>query len=126
MSKKALTIVALFLFASVLVFVGCSNHDMHNDSGEMNMGGTMRMEGTMNKVNSAEALYDCPMHPEVISAEADTPCPLCNMKLNKMSNEEVRELHSSHLKGCPMHPIVVKGDSKTANCPVCNMKLRTI
>ena len=46
MSKKALTIVALFLFASVLVFVGCSNHDMHNDNGMMNMGGNMKMNGT--------------------------------------------------------------------------------
>jgi hypothetical protein len=130
MSKKVLTIAALILFTSAFVFTGCKGVDkkepvkqempgtaMHGDSGNMSMG------GTISQITSAESLYTCPMHPEVVSADADTPCPLCKMKLNKMTDEKVLELRSSIPKGCPMDPIVVKGDSETNNCPVCKMKL---
>ncbi len=96
------------------------DHDMHEEGGKMDMG------GTMGAVQSAEALYTCPMHSEVISADAATPCPLCKMTLNKMTDEKVKELRTSHPKGCPMDPIVTKGDSEMNNCPVCKMKLNTI
>lgn len=31
-----------------------------------------------------EQLYQCPMHPEVIEEDEDTPCPICGMKLTPM------------------------------------------
>ena len=77
----------------------------------------------MDAVFTAEALYSCPMHPEIVTEDADLKCPLCNMKLNKMTDKQVKQLQDSHPKGCVMCPIVVKGDSDTNTCATCKMKL---
>jgi FtsP/CotA-like multicopper oxidase with cupredoxin domain len=55
--------------------------------------------------------WTCPMHPEVVSAEAGT-CPTCGMKL-------IPTAASSWT--CPMHPEVVSAEAGT--CPTCGMKL---
>ncbi len=156
MFNRILFILSIFLFSSTLVLASCGGSgkketgaqdmhgkEMHNKgmmqshdehSGDHKMPGDKEASGhkmhhdsgEMSTLKNAEALYTCPMHPDVITADVSTPCPLCNMKLKKMSDEKVKELLSSNPRGCPMDPIVVKGDSKTENCPVCNMKLGAI
>lgn len=97
-----------------------------SDSNSKAPSGHTSAGGTMHKVNTAKTLYTCPMHSEVVSAEASTPCPLCKMELKKMTGAKVKELRSSHPRGCPMDPIVVNGNTKTEKCPVCKMKLSHI
>ncbi len=80
---------------------------------------------TIAKVFTAETLYVCPMHAEVISADVEQPCPLCGMKLKAMSEEARAQLMELELNGCPMDPIVMSG-VKPADCPVCGMKLSKI
>ncbi|MBS1260867.1 MAG: hypothetical protein MAG453_00183 [Calditrichaeota bacterium] len=74
----------------------------------------------------ADALFTCPMHPEVITDRADARCPLCGMELAPLSAEETAALKASEPKGCPMHPVVVPGDSETDTCPICGMDLVTV
>lgn len=135
-------IVAVSTLISSLALVGCggggktdqaSKQTSHEgmSSGEMmpshgEESTTHQMEGTMDKVFTAEKLYTCPMHPEVVTADAEQNCPLCHMKLTALTDEKVTKLKSSHPKGCPMDLIVVKDDSEIDTCPVCNMKLKVI
>ncbi|RUL83563.1 heavy metal-binding domain-containing protein [Tautonia sociabilis] len=35
------------------------------------------------RAQAAEALYACPMHPEITSRDPERRCPKCNMKINK-------------------------------------------
>jgi FtsP/CotA-like multicopper oxidase with cupredoxin domain len=55
-------------------------------------------------------VYQCPMHPEVVSEEPGS-CPQCGMKL----------LAAATTYTCPMHPEVVSEDP--GHCPECGMKL---
>jgi Cu+-exporting ATPase len=67
--------------------------------------------------NSADAIYTCPMHPEV-RQRGPRSCPKCGMAL---------ELESPLLVGerveytCPMHPEIVR--TKPGTCPICGMAL---
>lgn len=138
----------LSLIASLVVsigFLGCSNskeenkseqnsvavhdHSDHAGHGHENSkpkSSYSSMGGTMGSALTAEKLYECPMCAGVISADAETPCPICKMKLVPMDAKKTADLKASHPKGCPIDAIVVEGDSKTENCPVCKMKLQKI
>jgi transcription initiation factor IIE alpha subunit len=59
--------------------------------------------------SSKQAMYACPMHPEVVSATADK-CPKCGMDL---------KLPKTY--ACPMHPEEKAG--KKAKCSKCGMDL---
>ena len=71
------------------------------------------------------ATYYCPMHPQYTS---DRPgdCPVCNMKLVPMDNQEEGSKPTSDAVRyqCPMHPDVTS--DKPGNCPVCGMKLERV
>ncbi len=55
------------------------------DSGRRTNHGTHRAGGAeANSREAAEALYQCPMHPEVTSRDPERRCPKCNMKINKL------------------------------------------
>ncbi len=57
-------------------------------------------------------VYQCPMHPEVVSEEEGS-CPKCGMKLLPVAAPTTYV--------CPMHPEVVSDEQGT--CPKCGMKL---
>jgi FtsP/CotA-like multicopper oxidase with cupredoxin domain len=57
-------------------------------------------------------VYQCPMHPEVVTAEEDS-CPKCGMKLMPTA--------ATLVYTCPMHPEVVSDEQ--GKCPECGMKL---
>jgi len=147
MINRIIIVAVILLFASSFIFAGCGacgmcrrahkekikshegdthSPEMHGtkteDSGSMKM----KMGGSSNDILTAEKLYTCPMHPDVVTANAETPCPLCNMKLKEMPAEKVKELRDSHPKGCAMCSIAVKGNSKLEDCPGCKMKLSAI
>ena len=88
-----------------------------------------------------ETLFSCPMHPEVISAEAGR-CPECGMDLEERagSPEELAQLYGERVHRhehadedamsdaaqadhytCPMHPEITS--LEPGRCPVCGMFL---
>ena len=74
-------------------------------------------------IYTAESLYSCPMHPEVVTDHPGARCPKCGMNLEKMSDEKVAELRASNPKGCPGCAFVVAGDSEVTTCPGCDAEL---
>ena len=89
-----------------------------------------------------ETLFSCPMHPEVISAEAGR-CPECGMDLEQRAGrpEELAQLYGEHAHQneqedamsdaapagqytCPMHPEIVSDEP--GRCPICGMFLEKL
>ncbi|WP_020676572.1 heavy metal translocating P-type ATPase [Geopsychrobacter electrodiphilus] len=66
-----------------------------------------------------EAIYSCPMHPEV-EQQGPGSCPKCGMALEKLSSPQqaTRTEYS-----CPMHPEVVQ--ATPGSCPKCGMALES-
>ncbi len=70
-------------------------------------------------VAASKGSYRCPMHPEVVSAEAGS-CPVCGMALESDGLEtELAALEYT----CPMHPEVIQ--DHPGNCPKCGMALES-
>ncbi len=132
--------IAVLSLSLVLITSGCSkkeNEPQSRTSPQTKaMSGGMAQSGveargkakgaTMNKVFTADKLYTCPMHPEVVTDNGEARCPLCGMNLKQMSDEEVAKLRGSHPKGCVMDPIVVPGDAPVEKCSICGMNLKEI
>jgi Cu+-exporting ATPase len=70
----------------------------------------------------AEAMYVCPMHPEV-RQKGPGPCPKCGMALEQ---ESIAAPATRTEWTCPMHPEIVR--DRPGSCPICGMALepRTI
>src|SRR5215831_256617 len=65
----------------------------------------------------AEAVYTCPMHPEVRQNSPGT-CPICGMALEPFT---VANPRTQTTYVCPMHPEIVRSEPGT--CPICGMAL---
>lgn len=61
------------------------------------------------------AIYSCPMHPEVMSAQPGK-CLKCGMQLNLSKKEEMKK-HAVKNYACPVHIDVVSHDP--GKCPKC-------
>jgi Cu(I)/Ag(I) efflux system membrane fusion protein len=84
-----------------------------------------------------EGRYSCPMHPQVI-ADAPGPCPICQMPLEKIPGDAVKEaapadVHAEHDAVpmapkflCPMKCEGEKTYDQPGHCPVCKMKLKEV
>jgi len=81
---------------------------------------------TMDKLYTADSLYWCPMHHEIVSTDGDAHCPICNMHLVSIPADSLASLRSSHPYGCPMDPVVVSESEKDRKCPLCGMALEVI
>jgi len=66
-----------------------------------------------------DALYRCPMHPDVTSREPGR-CPRCGMALERV--EKPAPPAAQVVYECPMHPEVTS--KKPGRCPKCGMALR--
>jgi Cu(I)/Ag(I) efflux system membrane fusion protein len=68
--------------------------------------------------------YFCPMHPEVISAEAGK-CPKCGMNLELRTVQRAPAPNSAGLSYvCPMHPDQMS--DKPGKCSICGMPLKQV
>lgn len=81
---------------------------------------------TMGALFASDSLYWCPMHHEIVTADGDARCPLCNMFLKPMPTEELERLRHSHPYGCVMCPVVRPASEKDEKCSVCGMFLKLI
>jgi len=68
---------------------------------------------------ASNELYQCPMHPTVISNVPDVECSICGMKMEIMTKEQVSNLKKEHSQanmsayGCEE---TVKSQNDCANC----------
>ena len=84
--------------------------------------GSSQKEATTTNEETAQAVYTCPMHPEVEQSEPGK-CPTCGMELvMKDASMHHTDMHmSDSVYTCPMHPDVEKYEPGT--CPECGMDL---
>src|SRR5688572_5272125 len=68
------------------------------------------------KSASPDAIYTCPMHPEIEQAGPGA-CPKCGMALEPAL--PVAATRTEYI--CPMHPEIVR--SEPGSCPICGMAL---
>ncbi|TKJ40683.1 hypothetical protein CEE37_06890 [candidate division LCP-89 bacterium B3_LCP] len=142
MNRNSLTLltIAMLLVSLVMFTTGCTKKDKENEppasmaqaeqmghahQGMVDENGKAK-GATMGIILTAESLYICPMHPEIVTDNAKARCPQCGMNLEKMDDESKKALLKSHPKGCVMDPIVVPGDSETGKCAMCKMNLQVI
>lgn len=105
----------LFSLALLLGFAACQNaHSNHDESKpETTTAPAPAAEPAPTATAAPEAVFACPMHPEVTGKSGDK-CPKCKMNLEEKKTPEV-------VYACPMHPEVTgkKGDK----CSKCKMDL---
>lgn len=70
--------------------------------------------------NSKNAIYTCPMHPE-IRQDHSGACPKCGMALEK-EIETTQSISTQYT--CPMHPEIIQ--DHPGSCPKCGMALEPI
>jgi len=98
MFRTIVTITVIVMFASGSAYAHCGSCNMPVKSDQSSTGDASKdacampaqtvqtgsqqamqsmehMHGTMNAVYTADALYTCPMHPEIVSTQADMVCP---------------------------------------------------
>lgn len=88
-------------------------------------GNAVNTASTVDDIFTAKALYSCPMHPEIVSTDAEAVCGACNMNLQVMSDKQMHVLLHSDPKGCSMCSVVMPGDAEQTDC-ACGMKLTTL
>lgn len=107
----------LISFALLFGFAACQNSHKNHNHDESKPGTTAAPAAETATAPTAtvapEAVYCCPMHPEVTGKSGDK-CPKCKMNLEEKKTPEA-------VYACPMHPEVTgkKGDK----CPKCKMDL---
>jgi RND family efflux transporter MFP subunit len=76
---------------------------------------------------TAEELWTCPMHPQVLREEFGS-CPICGMDLVPVDTSDggapaaaTHEHDAAELWTCPMHPEVLR--EEPGSCPICGMDL---
>ena len=69
---------------------------------------------------SDDAIYTCPMHPEVEQARPGS-CPKCGMALEPKT---ITLIQSKTQYTCPMHPEIIQ--DHPGNCPKCGMALEAV
>lgn len=105
-----LLIIAIIALPIALLAVGCTKKantetsqepgDVHKKTGEAMSGmphGESQAGATKQEtLFAADSLYTCPMHPDVITTDPQGRCPKCGMNVQKLSDEQVRELKKVH------------------------------
>jgi hypothetical protein len=86
-------------------------------------GNTVNTAADVDDIFTAKALYNCPMHAEMVSTDAEAVCGACNMNLRAMNDKQIHELRHSAPKGCSMCSVVMPGDAEETSCSACGMKL---
>ncbi|HDH58295.1 MAG TPA: hypothetical protein ENF16_06765 [Bacteroidetes bacterium] len=139
MSRTIFQIVILAGIAALLLTggIGCSKKQPEQQTQQVEQApqvaepqyvGSVDEEGkaigsALAAIYTADSLYSCPMHPEVVTDHPGARCPQCGMNLEKMPDEKVAELRASSPKGCPGCAYVVPGNSEVTKCPGCGADL---
>lgn len=80
------------------------------------MNRTATSQAIAHGANSGDAMYTCPMHPEVRQSGPGA-CPKCGMALEAVTPA----VAGVRKYVCPMHPQIVR--SEPGSCPICGMAL---